>query len=131
MSSYEDFVRDKWMGDFDKTNAAIATLGLTGEAGEVLEKLVAGVLLDVSASKVAEKVKKHLRGDPKHNPTEHKDIYARNMEIGKELGDVLFYLTWVAQYHGLTLEEVKQMNIDKLEGRLARNGTLRGDGDNR
>ena len=102
------------MGDVDKHNLAIATLGLTGEAGEV-----------------AEKVKKHLRGDDAHNPMEHADITARNEEVVKELGDVLFYLTWVANYHGHTLEQVIARNVLKLSDRMDRNGTLRGDGDNR
>lgn len=114
MDSYDVFVQSMWMGDEDKHNLAIATLGLTGEAGEV-----------------AEKVKKHLRGDPAHNPKERPDILARNEQVGYELGDVLFYLTWIANYHGLTLDEVRFMNVQKLTKRLGDNGTLRGDGDNR
>lgn len=113
-STYEKFVQANWMGQQDKFNLGIATLGLVGEAGEV-----------------AEKVKKHLRGDPAHNPLEHDDIVARNIEVAKELGDVLFYLTWIAEYHGFTLRQIADMNIDKLTGRKERNGTLRGDGDNR
>lgn len=111
---YDDFVQRNWMGQQDKPNLGIATLGLVGEAGEV-----------------AEKVKKHLRGDPAHNPMEHDDIVARNNEVIKELGDVLFYLTWIANYHGYTLEHVLHTNINKLTDRKERNGTLRGDGDNR
>ena len=111
---YDEFVMEKWMGEVDKPNLAIATLGLVGEAGEV-----------------AEKVKKHLRGDEAHNPLEHADIVARNEEVIKELGDVLFYLSWVAQYHGSSLEGVMFENQRKLNKRLADNGTLRGDGDNR
>ena len=112
--TYDDFVQAMWMGDEDKHNLAIATLGLTGEAGEV-----------------AEKVKKHLRGDDAHNPMERPDILKRNEQIGYELGDVLFYLTWIANYHGLTLDEIRMMNVRKLNKRLVDNGTLRGDGDNR
>ena len=111
---YNEFVEECWMGNFDKDNLAIATLGLAGEAGEV-----------------AEKVKKHLRGDEAHNPLEHADILARNNEVIKELGDVLFYLTWLANYHGFTLDGVIAANILKLTKRQRDNGTLRGDGDNR
>lgn len=113
-TDYNEFVQECWMGDVDKHNLSIATLGLTGEAGEV-----------------AEKVKKHLRGDDAHNPIEYDEIKARNEEVVKELGDVLFYLTWVANYHGHTLEQVIARNILKLSDRMDRNGTLRGDGDNR
>lgn len=111
---YNQFVQECWLGMEDLPNLAIATLGLTGEAGEV-----------------AEKVKKHLRGDAAHNPKELPDIRARNMEVAKELGDVLFYLTWIANYHGFTLEQVMAANILKLTDRRRRTGTLRGDGDNR
>jgi NTP pyrophosphatase (non-canonical NTP hydrolase) len=113
-STYEKFVEANWMGDEDKYNLGIATLGLVGEAGEV-----------------AEKVKKHLRGDPAHNPMEYPEAVARNTEIAKELGDVLFYLTWIANYHGFSLRQITDLNIEKLTGRKERNGTLRGDGDNR
>jgi NTP pyrophosphatase (non-canonical NTP hydrolase) len=111
---YNEFVQDSWMGEINSSGLAIATLGLCGEAGEV-----------------AEKVKKHLRGDEAHNPTEHPDILLRNTEVVKELGDVLFYVTWLANYHGSTIEEVMAQNILKLTDRQRRNGTLRGDGDNR
>ena len=111
---YDDFVQENWMGHQDKHNLSIATLGLTGEAGEV-----------------AEKVKKHLRGDEAHNPREHPDILARNTEVAKELGDVLFYLTWIANYHGYSLDQIIIANMQKLMDRRIRNGTLRGDGDNR
>ena len=113
MESYDEFVQDMWFGEDNPDNLAIAALGLVGEAGEV-----------------AEKVKKHLRGDAAHNPMEHPDILIRNAEIGKELGDVAFYLTWLANYHGFTLNEVLKMNMDKLNKRRAGN-VQRGDGDNR
>ena len=102
------------MGEMDLCSLPIATLGLMGEAGEV-----------------AEKIKKQLRGDINHNPMEHGDIIARNEDVGKELGDVLFYLTWLAAYHGYTLEQIMDLNVKKLNDRKSRNGTLRGDGDNR
>ncbi len=111
---YDAFVESNWMGKEDPTHLAIATLGLNGEAGEV-----------------AEKVKKHLRGDEAHNPRERTDILARNHEIVKELGDVLFYLTWLAQYHGAGLGDVIIANMEKLAKRVEGTGTLRGDGDNR
>lgn len=111
---YDEFVENNWMGYEDLIHLAIATLGLNGEAGEV-----------------AEKIKKHLRGDAAHNPVERTDILARNHEIVKELGDVLFYLVWLAHYHGAGLEDVMAANMEKLRKRMADNGTLSGDGDNR
>lgn len=79
------------------------TLGLVGEAGEV-----------------AEKVKKLIRDNTKVN----------RADIIKELGDVVFYITALANYFDGSLGEVLVTNMDKLDGREQR-GTLRGSGDNR
>lgn len=81
------------------------TLGLTGEAGEV-----------------ADKVKKIIR--------DGKSIIDERVEIAKELGDVLWYLAAVARDIGVTLEDIAMMNIEKLEDRKER-GKLQGNGDNR
>lgn len=51
-------------------------------------------------------------------------------ELIKELGDVLWGMAALAQVYGITLEQVMQTNMTKLEDRLARN-VLRGSGDNR
>jgi NTP pyrophosphatase (non-canonical NTP hydrolase) len=79
------------------------TLGLVGEAGEV-----------------AEKVKKLLRDKSKIDPR----------EIIKELGDVAFYLTGLANYFNSNLDEVLDANMQKLNDRQTR-GVLGGNGDNR
>lgn len=51
-------------------------------------------------------------------------------QVAKELGDVLWNIAAIADDMGYSLEEIAQMNIDKLYGRKAR-GTLQGSGDNR
>lgn len=79
------------------------TLGLVGEAGEV-----------------AEKVKKLIRDASRF----------KNEEIMKELGDVVFYATALANIYGKGLREVLDLNIQKLDDRQKR-GTLKGSGDNR
>ncbi len=79
------------------------TLGLVGEAGEV-----------------AEKIKKYLRDDTK----------VSQKEIIKELGDVLFYTTALANYFYSNLPEVLESNMDKLNSR-AKRGVIKGSGDNR
>lgn len=79
------------------------TLGLMGEAGEV-----------------AEKIKKMIRDDTRFTP----------YEIVKELGDVVFYATALANYYGSSLNEMLMLNIDKLDSREKR-GVIKGSGDNR
>lgn len=80
----------------------IMGFGLAGEAGEVLEHL-----------------KKLFR-----DGTFNTDL------IQKELGDVIFYWARICKYFGWLPSEIIAINIDKLEGRVAR-GTMRGSGDNR
>lgn len=84
-------------------------LGLAGEAGEV-----------------ANKVKKYIREDGIASEFTKK---ARE-DVVKELGDVLWYLAVLSNECGYTLEEVAQLNINKLLSRKER-GVLHGDGDNR
>lgn len=50
--------------------------------------------------------------------------------IKKELGDILWYVDKVAKIFGSDLEEVAQMNIDKIKKRFE-TGTERGSGDER
>ena len=50
--------------------------------------------------------------------------------IAKELGDVMWYLTMLADTLGYTLDDILKLNLQKLEGREER-GTLGGSGDNR
>mgnify|MGYP002681394220 CR=1 FL=1 len=83
------------------------TLGLTGEAGEV-----------------AEKVKKLYRDQ---NGVLNAEV-VQNIKL--ELGDVLWYINAMCRDLGLTLEEVAQANIEKLSSRAQR-GQIHGNGDKR
>jgi len=83
------------------------TLGVTGEAGEV-----------------AEKVKKLLRDKNGKVDKEFVD------GIGKELFDVVWYIANLAGILGLELNDLAQQNIDKLQDRKKR-GVLGGSGDAR
>lgn len=100
--SYSYWVEDKIVTEGD-TRLVENTLGLVGEAGEV-----------------AEKIKKYLRDNS----------YVSQKEIVKELGDVVFYATALSNYFYSNLEEVMQVNMDKLDDR-AKRGVIRGSGDNR
>ncbi len=81
-------------------------LGLCGESGEVAEKL-----------------KKIIRNDEKL--TDEKRI-----ELMKELGDVLWYITMLSKELGYDLHNVAKANILKLSDRKDR-GVIKGNGDNR
>lgn len=83
------------------------TLGLTGEAGEV-----------------AEKVKKVLRDNGGEFSNEQK------LEIAKEISDVMWYCSALARDIGYTLEEIAEINLEKLRSRQQRN-KIQGSGDNR
>lgn len=88
-------------------NFIYPTLGLVGEAGEI-----------------AEKIKKVMRDEGSVISDEKKQ------EIGKELGDVLWYISQLASELELKLEDVATGNIQKLYSRMER-GVLHGSGDNR
>lgn len=91
----------------EKYKLIYPTLGLTGEAGEV-----------------AEKIKKLLR--------DHNGVLTREYEeqILKECGDVLWYLANLTQDLGYSLEYVAKINLAKLQSRKERE-VLTGNGDNR
>ena len=87
---------------------AIAYCGLgLGEAGEVQGK-----------------IKKILRDNGGVLSQEHVD------NVSSELGDVLWYVANLASEIGVSLEQIAQGNLDKLNDRKER-GVLGGSGDNR
>ena len=97
---YQEFARSTAIYPED-CKITYPTLGLCGEAGEV-----------------AEKVKKKLRD-------------GKSLDgVGLELGDVLWYISALADDLGITLEQVAQWNVDKLQRRMQLN-KIKGDGDNR
>jgi len=76
------------------------------------------------AGEVAGKVKKVLRDNDGYFTREKRN------EIMKELGDVLWYVSVLANDLGFSLEEVAVANITKLADRADRN-KLQGSGDER
>lgn len=101
-NDYFDFVKS--MKVYPEKHAIIyPALGLSGESGEI-----------------AEKVKKWLRGDKELD----KDA------LLSELGDPLWYITSLADDLGYTLQDVIDRNVEKLSSRKDR-GVLKGSGDNR
>ena len=83
------------------------TLGLTGEAGEV-----------------ANKVKKIIRDDG------NKINESLVQEISDEIGDCLWYISVLADDIGCKLSDIANTNLIKLENRKKK-GTIKGSGDKR
>ncbi len=54
----------------------------------------------------------------------------KRLEIVKEIGDVLWYCATLARDLGYELDDVAQMNVDKLRSRMQRH-IISGSGDNR
>lgn len=99
---YNDFVKS--MKVYPEKHAIIyPALGIAGESGEV-----------------AEKVKKWMRGDRELD----------KLELLKEAGDVLWYLTSLADDLGYSLQHLVDENVKKLTSRKER-GVQKGNGDNR
>lgn len=88
-------------------NFIYATFGMMGEAGEV-----------------AEKIKKIWRD---HNKQVNDND---RLEIKKELGDVLWYLSQIAEELKIDFDDVAETNIIKTHSRLDRQ-VIHGSGDNR
>ena len=83
------------------------TLGLTGEAGEV-----------------ANKVKKIIRDDG------YKNNESLVQEISAEIGDCLWYISVLADDIGCKLSDIANANLVKLANRKKK-GTIHGSGDTR
>ncbi len=87
---FEEYTKKQKRTSPDNSSIIMVALGLTGESGEF-----------------ADIVKKHLfQGHPLD--TEH---------LVEELGDILWYISEGAKILGVSLSEVAQKNIEKLEKR--------------
>ena len=56
--------------------------------------------------------------------------YDHDMQVKKELGDILWFVAAIAADNGYTLQQIADKNLSKLYARKS-NNTLRGSGDNR
>lgn len=98
----EQFAFYPGAGTGNQVALTYCALGLTGESGEV-----------------AEKIKKYIR-----------DGVFETALLAKELGDVLWYVARMSKELNMSLEEIAALNIHKLTDRKDRN-VLKGNGDER
>lgn len=85
----------------------IWAMGISGEAGEVIEKW--------------KKIVAYKNGEISEED---------HAELAKELGDVVWYIAVFAHTLGLSFDDIMQRNLKKLEDRQKRE-VLKGAGDNR
>lgn len=93
-------------------------LNLVGEVGEF-------------ASKVAKHIRKgnaYISGSSDLYFNDFPELSEQEKELQKEAGDILWQLSGVCSVMGWSLNEIAQMNLDKLAARKAI-GTIDGNGD--
>ena len=86
------------VADFEDMET-MAALGIAGEAGEVVD-----CIKKIRFSTFPEKVEK-ARGN-----------------LTKEIGDLLYYVNILCHVHNVSLEQIMQENVDKLNERYGKNG---------
>lgn len=91
---YQEWTRKHWQDNGEDSQILHACMGLAGEAGEVVDIFKKMVFTPW-----------RLKGQ------DYKE------EITKELGDVLYYLARVADESGISLADVVETNVAKLEKR--------------
>lgn len=99
-------------------NFSYMFLNLVGEVGEL-------------ASKVAKDIRKgnaYISGGSNLYYNDFPELSQHEVELMKEAGDILWQLSGLCTVMGWSLEDVAQMNLDKLAARKAV-GTISGNGD--
>ncbi len=115
--NFDDY-QDKALGTLLVDTPEHLTYGLAAEMGEVMSLM-----------------QKYARQDKRYYSDET-DLFFGNYsplfkeKMFSELGDVLWYLACLCHHHGFPLSSVAQHNLEKL-GIRVKNGTLKGDGDDR
>ena len=99
-------------------NISYLSFGLVAEVGEVADKIAKAVRRGEISINNDEIIIKRGSGEE------------LTQNIVHELGDVLWFVTMLAQRIGYSLEDVMKLNLDKLADRQAR-GVIIGDGDKR
>ena len=105
---YQKQAKDTLIEHPDKVmNQTILAMGIVGESGEVIDKW--------------KKIQCYFDGKIDEKTAG---------DLGKEIGDVLWYMAMFADSLGLKLDDIATENLTKLADRKQRNAQ-RGEGDNR
>lgn len=103
-------------------NFSYMFLNLVGEVGEFASKVAKEIRkgnLVIGATAMPNKIMPYVSED---------EWWAKDEELMKEAGDILWQLSGLCSVMGWSLEEVAQMNLDKLAARKVA-GTIDGSGD--
>lgn len=103
-------------------NFSYMFLNLVGEVGELASKVAKEIRkgnLVIGATAMPNKIMPYVNED---------EWWAKEEELMKEAGDILWQLSGLCSVMGWSLEEVAQMNLDKLAARKVA-GTIDGNGD--
>lgn len=116
LNEYQNRAMSTCMDSCD--NYSYMMLNLVGEVGEL-------------ASKVAKDIRKgnaYISGASNLYYNDFPELSQHEVELMKEAGDILWQLSGLCNVMGWPLEDVAQMNLDKLSARKAV-GTIDGNGD--
>lgn len=146
--NYTDFVKRTSTYPNSGHNVLYPLLGLISEVGEVVEKLwesalyteikydgtareMAALLASmITLGETASYLKKQQRDHNENVSSTTIDSDANLLYIIKELGDCQWYLEALSQELRSTGERDREINVEKLTGRLE-HGTVKGNGDDR
>lgn len=112
LNEYQQDAKSTCMDSCD--DITYLTMGMFAEAGEVADKIAKWV-----RKREAYVSKSYLVFDTS-DPIK---VSEKRRELIKEVGDVLWFVACLADYLGFTLQEVAEINIEKLQERKA-NGTI-------
>ena len=115
--TFDEYAADAMEYCFYPDSVIYPAFGMLSEAGEIADKLKKhfrdGAVETVSCEDGVDELPAELR-----------------LGLAHEIGDVLFYCCALASDIGYDLEEIAQLNLEKLESRQLR-GKLTGSGDYR
>lgn len=104
-------------------NFSYMMLNLVGEVGEFASKVAKAIR--------KEQIKMLRTGDIHYNiGMDAQEMKDHNIELKKEVGDILWQLSGLCTVMGWSLDEIAQENLRKLADRQSRN-VIVGEGDNR
>lgn len=119
------------MGTCD--NFSYMMLNLVGEVGEFASKVAKGIRKgDLEIGEAGEQSNVLLMTSARMENIMNAEMMSNvyKAELMKEAGDILWQLSGLCSVFGWSLEDIAQMNLDKLADRKKR-GVIDGNGDNR